>query len=174
MANRDTPFGLKPYQSLSGGEIRVRYYDKDSSAARIFKHDVVQAETDGSILTAAAGDADVLGVSARDHAASTALANFPVYDDPNIVYIAQHDGVSAASGVFGNYDITVTTGDTSTGISKHEIDTSSIVTTADKPLKDLGLAPDSSVDGNAYGQDSKNLCVLNNHILKGDGSTGLA
>lgn len=174
MANVDRPSGARPYQSLSGAEIRVRYYQKEVGAARIFKQDLVQSVTGGSVEVIETSDADTLGVSARDHAASTALANFPVYDDPMIVYIMQHDGTSALTGVFGNYPVTVTTGDTVTGLSKHEIDTSDLATTAALPIKDLGLAPDSSVDGNAYGANSDNLCIINSHILKSDGSAGLA
>ena len=136
--NVDKPFGLMP----SSPNARTRPYNKDASASRIFPGDVVMLESDGNVAVITAGtETNILGVAAEGSLTLTAKTDFLVYDDPDQEFVVQDDSAGAfvaQTNVGNNADIVVTTGNTDTDRSNHELDISSAVTTA-APLRILGL-----------------------------------
>ncbi len=135
MANRDAPRGAAPVRHLTGGEIRTNPYKVDSSNATAIRiGDFVKLEADGHIAVAAAGDR-LLGVSNGYVAALTEDTDFPIYDDPNIIFVIQANGSLAEANIGDLADILATAG--SDIQSAHELDSSG-VGTSDAQLKILG------------------------------------
>lgn len=158
MANQDSPAGLTPVKYLSGapwnGKAHV-YYVPATDGTAIFKGDAVKsagsADATGKFPTvaqAAAGNAvrgvvigfgdnpyvmvqaDNLNRSYRP--ASTAMYVL-VVDDPNVIFEIQEDSVGAAlaaADVGLSADLVVAAGNTATGKSGMELDSSSAVATA--------------------------------------------
>ena len=161
----DRPFGFMP----AGGSQRLRAYNKDVAAARIFPGDVVMREADGNVAVITAGnETNILGVSAEPSANATADTEVMVYDDPEQEFVCQDDG---AGGFFAqtseglNADIVVTTGDTTLDRSQHELDISSAVTTI-APLKIVRLHPVETGFATAAGSPRRVIVKFNpaNHI----------
>jgi len=107
------------------------------------------------------------------HAGSSTLC-VHVATDPNIIYAMQHDGSAAiaAADIGLNYDLVISSGNTTTGLSNMEIkaDTAG-ATTAATPIKLVGFldAPDNEVGANATC-----LVTLNTHVYNADvGSLGV-
>ena len=77
-----------------------------------------------------------------------------VYDDPMIVFEAQHDGTGTAAMNFGGFDYVGLTGDDTSGLSKAELDTSTVTTSGN--FQQLGISKDpensdtSAANANAY------------------------
>ena len=136
----DHPFGAIPYD----GVLSVQGYSKDGAAVAIYPGDFVIMETDGGIGVAVTGSTNIIGVAAEYSAVSTAKTDFLVYDHPEQKFAIQDDadttGMTEAS-IGNNANITVTTGNTTTLRSQHEIDSSTSATTATLALKILGLHP---------------------------------
>lgn len=193
MANADRPNGCRPYRLLSGspynGQMTKFYTDTDCFLGDIMIQDAAGVAGDGvgyqgvtratsATATLAIGvvvgwQADPDALSRGYHAGSSTLAVY-ISTDPNIVYAMQHDGSAAiaAADIGLNYDLVVTAGDTTTGVSNMEIkaDTAGVVD-ADTPIKLVGFvdAPDNEVGANA-------LCLvtLNTHVYNADvGSLGV-
>lgn len=172
-AATDTPFGAMPYDQVLG----MHPYGKDASAAAIYPGDFVTLETDGSIEVATTSQALILGVAAEYSAASTAKLDFLVYDHPDQKFTIQDDsagtGMTAAS-IGANADITVTTGNTTTLRSAHEIDSSTVATTATLALKILGMHP---IEGGTFatttGEWRKWIVKINSHQLGGYETVGI-
>lgn len=169
----DKPFGAMPYDRV----LSVGAYSKDSSAAAIYPGDFVTLETDGGIVVATATQALILGVAAEYSAASTAKTDFLVYDHPDQKYTIQDDGDTTAmteASVGANADLVVTTGDTSTLRSKHEIDSSSATTTNTLALKVLGLHPvEDRSFATTTAQQRKWIVKINSHQLGGYETVGI-
>ena len=91
-----------------------------------------------------------------------------VLDDPSQMFIIQNDGTSAATNYGSNADIVVGTGNTTTGLSANELDTSTIATTAALNLKIIGLW---DVPNNAVGANAVVVVKINEHSY---GSAGVA
>lgn len=122
MANIDNPKGFIPYKSKTG-TISSRTYLSDGSAA-IFKGDPVKKDGSGRVLSITATGDSPMGVAAH-HVAATAGLEVKVYDDlVNTTFITQSDDATLTDNTSnGNFfDITVTTGDTTTLRSKMELD----------------------------------------------------
>jgi hypothetical protein len=169
MANLDQPKGLWPIRHLCGGEIRTNTYIVSTSAAAIYKGDVVMAEAAGTVkvATATSGVLNV-GVAAEWVTAATSAtagATIQVYDDPYIVFGVQCDSgtTAAATDVFATADLVVTTGDTVLGSSKHELDASDLAGASQSSLKVIGLVDDPN---NAWGEPAKVEVLLNEHLYK--------
>jgi len=172
MANKDAAFGFKPTRHLTGGLIRTEEYAIAANhGTSIFTGQVVEAVAGGGIEQAAAGDTQQIGVFAgcffTDPSTSkpTFKAFYPastnasdikatVHVDPYIVYEAQHDGTGTAAMNNSAFDFVGTSGNTTTGQSTSEIDTSSSGTSGG--FKQIGLSTDpensdaSSANVNAY------------------------
>ena len=127
MANVDNPNGLTPVYMLGGGAIPQRAYIAGVTTA-IFAGDLVKMGTGGRVIseTTTTLAADCVGVAANYVAAGTTPATTVwVYDNPWTVFEVQSDGITDTDhkAFLGNAGPAVlTTGNTTSGRSKHEID----------------------------------------------------
>ena len=137
MANADTPRGFWPVKHLSGGTIRASEHTIASAYNTLVSSgDAVKLVAGGGIEVAAAGNR-ILGVFEGVHytnaagepvfsknwPASTVATNIKAYvfDDPNLVFGVQSAGSTVAADVGNLGDHVATAGDTSTGLSKNEL-----------------------------------------------------
>lgn len=186
MANRDTPFGLRPAYHRGGGTIRPsRYKIASAYGVGIWTGDLVHQVGTGRNIEAgdAAGDAPFIGVFAgvqytdtngeyqykRYWPASTVTLNSDdavayVYDDPEIVFEIQVDGAFTAADIGQDADITYTAGSTTTGMSKTELQSSDIGTGDNLHIVDLVDRVDNEADTNA-----KVHVVINEHSSRNAG-----
>ena len=172
-AATDTPFGAMPYDGVR----RISPYLKDASAAAIYPGDFVTLETDGGVIPATTSQALIVGVAAEYSAASTLKRDFLVYDDPEQRYTIQDDsdttGMTEAS-IGGNADITVTTGNTTTLRSAHEIDSSTLATTNTLALKIHALHPiEAGSFATTTGEWRKWVVTINSKQLGGYETVGI-
>ena len=159
MANIDKAFGLRPLGNLSasGSQKQFGYEIADNQAGAIFQGDLVTLK-DGYILqfdpashSAAVGVFNGCNYIDPTTGKPTWSNYYPssvnitsgkitaeVMDDPNQLFIIQHDGTSTAADYGKNADIVVGTGSTTTGISANELSTTSVATTAALNLKIVG------------------------------------
>ena len=189
MANNDKAFGLRPLGNLAGTGAQKQYgYEiADNQAGAIFQGDLVVLK-DGYILqfnpathTAAVGVFNGCFYNDPTTQKPTWKNYYPgsinitqgkivadVLDDPSQMFIIQNDGTSAATDYGSNADIVVGTGNTTTGLSANELDTSTIATTAAPNLKIIGLW---DVPNNAVGANAVVVVIINEHSY---GSAGVA
>ena len=189
MANNDKAFGLRPLGNLAGTGAQKQYgYEiADNQAGAIFQGDLVVLK-DGYILqfdpathTAAVGVFNGCLYNDPTTQKPTWKNYYPgsinitqgkivadVLDDPSQMFIIQNDGTSAATNYGLNADIVVGTGNTTTGLSANELDTSTIATTAALNLKIIGLW---DVPNNAVGANAVVVVKINEHSY---GSAGVA
>lgn len=182
MANVNAAYGLRAVRHLCGGEIRTNTYPiTAASAAAIYKGDPVQGASDGSIVIAAGGNVDNLGVFAgceyinakgekvfshywpADTTATNVVAH--VYDDPFIVFAIQSDATGVAlADVHMGADWEIVAGSAATGVSATNLDASGGLAGSDKNLRILRVidAPD-----NAPGAYADVEVIFNEHVLKG-------
>ena len=162
----DTPFGLRPYDEVK----RIRPYNKTTAIAAIYPGDAVIKAAGNTIDVGAASSTQYLGVAAMYSPISTAEANFLVYDHPDQLFVIQDDSDTTAmtsthSGM--NCDLTVTTGDTATFQSKHELDSNTAAITAGLAMKVLGL---HEIEDNSYatatGNPRKWIVQFNAHYYR--------
>ena len=189
MANNDKAFGLRPLGNLAGTGAQKQYgYEiADNQAGAIFQGDLVTLK-DGYILqfnpsahTAAVGVFNGCFYNDPTTQKPTFINYYPgsinitqgkilaeVLDDPSQMFILQNDGTSAQANYGKNADIVVGTGNTVTGLSANELDTSSIANTAALNLKIIGLW---DVPNNAIGANAVVVVKINEHLY---GSAGVA
>ena len=189
MANNDKAFGLRPLGNLAGTGAQKQYgYEiADNQAGAIFQGDLVTLK-DGYILqfnpaahTAAVGVFNGCFYNDPTTQKPTFINYYPgsinitqgkivadVLDDPSQMFILQNDGTSAVTDYGKNADITIGTGNTVTGLSANELDTSTIATTAALNLKIIGLW---DVPNNAVGANAVVVVKINEHLY---GSAGVA
>tara|TARA_R110000803_G_scaffold159925_1_gene223940 strand:- start:1015 stop:1590 length:576 start_codon:yes stop_codon:yes gene_type:complete len=189
MANNDKAFGMRPLGNLAGTGAQKQYgYEiADNQAGAIFQGDLVVLK-DGYILqfdpathTAAVGVFNGCFYNDPTTQKPTWKNYYPgsinitqgkivadVLDDPSQMYIIQNDGTSAATNYGLNADIIVAAGNTVTGLSAVELDTSTIATTAALNLKIIGLW---DVPNNAVGANAVVVVKINEHSY---GSAGVA
>lgn len=161
MSATNAPFGLKPLRHPSG-TMRQSRGTIATGATAMYKNSPVKLAADGSIAIAAGGDAFLGAFVGCEYTASGKrfLSNyFPnatattdaicyYYDDPEIVYAIQADGVVDQADIGSHGDFTSPgTGSTGTGVSSATI-TATAVTSGTAQLQVLGLYP---VEGNAWG-----------------------
>jgi len=175
MANVDNPHGFRPIGEL----LRVTKYDVDvSNDVTISHNDLVTQETDGACTRLEAENMILGSVVCIRSAAGVPLKYLPattigtiyVADHPDQEFECQVNGTWAKAGEAGNYDITDTAGNTTTGISKQELAYNGA--TGAKHVKANRLL---SEKGNAVGADANVVVTINQHQrAHGDGATGLA
>ena len=152
MANNDSPFGFRPLQSLGSGDYTgktTKYVHASGDSVALFIGDPVKfaggVDTDGKTPTveAASTASDVYaGVVVRVQFSADALTTTYcvastrrevfVMTDPDAEYLVQEDsdaGYIAAADVGYNVQAIAGTGDTNTGLSGYEIDSSTAATT---------------------------------------------
>lgn len=171
MANPDQPLGFKPIR----GPFRTNSYTLAAANTAVYPGDILIVTTAGTIDVGAATSTQIIGVCLSISAASSG-AIILVSDHPDTIYMAQMDNASSGSGTvltgnFGNYNILATAGDAASGTSRMEIDESTLTTTAASPIKVIKLW---AFPGNAYGEFVKVECIINNHVFKSTGVTGLS
>ena len=191
MANIDQPFGLRPIAkvgSAPGGTTGTTKYSIASGASGIFTGDPVKPAADGSIVVATAGD-PIRGVFMgcfytdpstnkprfnntfpNGTAASDAIAF--VADDPDQLYICQQDSDATnlvAADKNRNCDLVFGAGNTTTGISGVEIDSSSNNTTAALQVKLIDFYDVPSNDATA--NNSIFVVKINNSDMSGGTGT---
>jgi len=189
MANVDKAFGLRPLGNLSatGAQKQYGYQIADNQSGAIFQGDLVTLK-DGYIIqfdpathTAAVGVFNGCNYIDPTSGKPTWKNYYPgsvnitqgvitadVLDDPSQLFIIQNDGTSADSNYGKNADIVVGSGNTTTGVSGNELDTSTIATTAALNLKIIGLY---NVPGNSVGEFAVVVVKINEHLY---GSAGVA
>jgi hypothetical protein len=190
MPNSDTPFGLKPirHQNGSAWNGQVGYYKIPASdGTATFKGDAVKlfgtATADGipQVIQCAAGDTLAIGaivdfepdptnLGSVYRAAST-LRGCYVCDSMDVIYEMQEDGEGATlalADVGENCDIVVGSGNTNTGKSGMEID-SSTHGTGTAQLRIMRLVPRPGNE--AASQWSKWEVMLNEHAYKSNTGT---
>lgn len=180
MANTDAPMGFYPYRHAHGGTVRMAEYAiADGYATSIFTGDSVKLTgTSRQVEAAAAGDT-MIGVFAgcqyiddqgdvqykQYWPASTSIksgtvAKAWVIDDPFVEFVIQADGDFAAADIGNTADHVAGSGDTATGRSRYELDSSNIGSGAGLLIRDL--AP---LEDNAYGTNAKVVVRINEHSL---------
>ena len=156
MANKDAPFGFIPVRMVGGAYFsggQEEYDIADDYNTAIFSGDVVELETDGTVVIGAAAATNILGVFngcfyTTDDGVPTYSKYWPasqsssdakafVITDPNVIFEAQEDGTEIGSTathpaqVGSNADrVSTHAGSTTTGRSKQELDSSDIKTGA--------------------------------------------
>jgi len=146
MANQDAPFGFVPVKMQGGAPFsggQTEYLIATTAVGNMFSGDLVSLRSTGTVLVSAAGDLNIVGVFngcfytdsngkpqyakywPDGTSASDAVAF--IIDDPNIIFEAQEDSDSsnlALADIGQNNNFIATAGSTTTGRSKHEIDSS--------------------------------------------------
>lgn len=194
MANSDNPSGLTPVSHISGapwnGATLRCYIDAAEASGAIYIGDAVDlagaADTDGTCLTitkATAGNTNpILGVITFFEPDTTNPSSCTLYRealtarycqvcvDPDVVFEVQGDSVAvvAATSVGSNADLIFThTGNTITGISGMELNSSAINTGAAYQLKILGAVPREDNDISLV--NAKWRVMINLHRLRAAG-----
>lgn len=96
-----------------------------------------------------------------------------IADSPDQLYLAQEDGDTsslAAADIGLNVDAIGTTGDTNTGLSYMEIDSSSKNTTNSLALKLVGIHPDDTIASGAAAGGHARFIVKINSAYMGNGA----
>ena len=195
MANETTKMGLIPVRKVggqpwTGGQQRYRIASGATTA--IFQGDLVTQLTAGTIgRHAATATVPILGVfngcSYTDPtsgetvfsnsypgsiAASDIVAN--VIDDPMVQVSIQSDEAFPVTDLFGYFDIVDSSpvGDTKTGTSNMQLDTSTGATTATLPLKAIDISQDPE-NSDVASAGTNVIVVIQNHVM-GAKSAGLA
>ena len=189
MANVDKAFGMRPLGNLSasGSQKQFGYEIADNQAGAIYQGDLVTiydgylVQFDPSTHTAAVGVFNGCNYIDPTTGKPTWKNYYPgsvnitqgkiiadVLDDPNQLFIIQNDGTSAVTNYGKNADVVMGTGDTTTGVSGMELDTSTIANTAALNVKIVGLW---DVPNNAVGEFAVVVVKINEHLY---GSAGVA
>lgn len=185
MANADTPFGLRPVRHRNGAPYNgavTRYYVPASDSTALFIGDPVIVAGGGDAAgvptvtrATAAGGAYITGVvvavepetadSLTYRAASTARYVL-VADDPDLMFEIQEDAVGgalAAADLGLNADIIIAAGNTLTGRSGVELDTSTKATTNTLQLRIHSFVQRAD---NEIGANAKVLVTINLHSVR--------
>ena len=189
MANLDRPSGLKPVKHLSGapwnGKVNV-YYLKSDYDTDVFKGDIVtlagSADATGkfpSIEKAAAGAVTNVGVVVGFGTHPSLMANPDnlnmnyraasvemyalVVDDPFVIFEVQEDGAITVDSVGLAANFVDAGGDTTTGLSGIELDSSDVATNTAGNLRILRLV---NREGNDLGTNAKWEVLLAEHAYR--------
>lgn len=182
MANSDSPRGLIPVGTLSGAPLSFALVEMavdSSNATAIFRGDLVKLEDDGNAAPAAAGDSAYgvcMGVVVDPAVAATihpgylpatTAGTILVAVGPDVLFEIQEDsdgGSLALTAVGSNVDIIAGAGSTTTGVSAHEIDSSTSTDAApgSAQLRIVGLV---QREDNEVGTNAKWLVRLNENQI---------
>lgn len=195
MANIDSAKGFKYLHSLGNYMAPLkRYYLPAGDGTATFVGDLVKlgGSADGqgipTIAQAAQGDKPVGVIVGFDEVRDVTDANFSLYrthrpasvamyawvvDDPNAIFEIQADddtNTIAAADIGLNADIIVAAGDTVTGLSGMELDSSTKATTSTLILRIMGLVQRPSNE--KFVANQKVQVMLNQHAYKTGYDTG--
>lgn len=186
MSNINNPRGLVPLTTPQGEFVSAAYSIVDEYATAIFAGDPVimvaaggvQLATTGSgnyVLGSAVSFEDETGVSKSYYpASSTAGWIVVVADNINQLFIMQENTVSGVSDIAladrgRNVDLVAGTGNTSTGLSKYEINPDTMSTEATGQMK---IVRKDDTPGNELGDDCNWVLKINYHQA-GDNTSGV-
>jgi hypothetical protein len=192
MSNQDASFGLRPVRTSISSQQQNRYRIASGYATAIFQGDLVAMVTGGGIERVAAGGSGlILGVFngcfytdpttgkptysnsyPGSVAASDIIAN--VIDSPDATFEIQADDTFPVADLAGNFDIVDQSpvGDTTSGISRMELDVTTGATTATLPLKAIDISQDPE-NSDVSSANTNVIVKINNHLFSG-GTAGLA
>ena len=191
MANVSEKFGLRPYRKLDGTPLvgaQNRYTIASGLAGAIFQGEMVEPLTSGNIQRHGPNTSDAVvgvfngcfytdpttkkptfsnfypgGIAASDITAF-------VIDDPDAVFLVDADEAFTRADLFKNYSVTNTTGVTTTGISKQQLDVSASGTATTFALQAIDICQDP--ENSDTGTSNANILVrINNHFYRS--GTGL-
>ena len=195
MANVSEKFGLRPYRKLDGTPLvgaQNRYTIASGYATAIFQGDLVVPTAAGNIerydVTSNSGADKPIGVFngvfytdpttskptfsnyyPGSVNASDIVAN--VIDDPNTLFLIDSDEAMTRAGLFIGYKTTNVTGNTVTGISKVQLDTSTADSTNAIPLQAMDISQD--VNNEDTTAANANIVVrIQNHFLNPPAAAG--
>ena len=189
MANADAPFGLRPVSMLDGSPwngqvIRCQFEATDTTAC--FIGDLVELNgtpgtegvptvTQGAASTAngffgvvVAFEYDPTDLESKYRLASTQRACYvaPALDCLFEIQEDSDGGALALTNIGQTCDVIVGAGDTTTGLSGMELDSSNVGTGANLHILGLVNRPDNEV-----GNQANWLVRINESVLRGTGST---
>jgi hypothetical protein len=188
MANVDKAFGLRPLGNLSatGSQKQYGYEINDDQSGAIFQGDLVTIVGGYVVKFAPGTHAAALGVFngcfyVDPTTGKPTWKNYypgsvnittgkivaDVIDDPSQLFLIQADEDIVQADIGKNADVVGTGGNTVTGVSSMELDSSTIADTAALNLKIVGLW---NVPGNALGDFAVVVVKINEHLY---GSTGV-
>lgn len=189
MANIDKAFGLRAMGNLSatGAQAQYGFTINDNQAGAIFQGDLVTVYDGYLVAFAPATHTAAVGVfngctyidpttgkptwknyypGSVNITQGTITAD--VIDDPAQLFIIQCDGSLTQAQIGFNADVVAGSGNTTTGQSAMELDSSTIAKTAALNLKIVGLY---NVPGNEFGTNAVAVVKINEHLF---GSVGVA
>lgn len=187
--NVDRPNGFTPVGTLNGSDwaASIRTYTMDATHDAIFIGDLINFNADGYPDQYDAGETQVFGVCVGvevDRGLNVAT-EFPGYlpanvagkirvaTDPFLLMEVQEDGVGgqlALADVNLNIEVIDGGGSTTTGLSGHEIDTSTAATTNTLPLRIVALVDRADNQLGSVDTTKPNarwLVTFANHAWKG-------
>ena len=190
MANKDAAFGLKPIGKVGQNRDNQglsEYVIAASTTAAIYQNDPVSAYAAGAIQVSTTSGAilgSLNGVFYTDSSTSkptwsnhlaagntaTDIVGF-VSDDPYERFEIQASSTLAKANVFLNANIaTYVAGDSANYVSKVEIDTGAMGTTAASQLRVVGVSKDIEnselLNNTVYATNVNVVAMINNHFLK--------
>ena len=166
MANVDNPCGFRPFMQDGKTPRITKCFHTSGDSTGIFIGDPVvktgtaRANTDATMIVAAAGATGVATGVALNYVAGSANGDVYVYDDPQQVFVIQDDNskTSAVTMIGSNASLLATAGHTTSGQSRYELNTTTEATTATLTAKIIGI--DKRVD-NAIGANCDWLVRIN-------------
>jgi hypothetical protein len=164
MANIDNPHGLRSLGvTTSGGQPEVEEFLKlVGYATAIYRGDAVARAADGAVqIPATPGTTYISGVSLEKSPASTA-ATMRVITSPDCLFEAQADGTLLEADMGLNANLIYGSGNATTGISGHEINSATEATTA---TLDVKLRKKLALPDNEYGDYVRIEIVINKHRM---------
>jgi hypothetical protein len=189
MANVDKAFGLRAMGNLSatGAQAQYGFTINDNQAGAIFQGDLVTVFDGYLVAFAPATHTAAVGVfnGCTYIDPTTGKPTFKNYypgsvnitqgtiqadviDDPAQLFTIQCDEGFVQANIGKNADVVAGTGNTTTGQSAMELDSSTIANTAALNLKIVGLY---NVPGNEFGTNAVAVVKINEHLF---GSAGVA
>lgn len=183
MPNRDAPSGFRVSRHANGGVVRMNeYFIASGLASNIFRGDgVIPVNTSKRINVAAATDrlqGVFDGVSYTDALGEPqfrpywptgtvlktgTVARATVYDDPNILFEIQGDEDIVEADIGALADVTVGAGNTSTGVSAMELDSSTVGSGDTLKIEEFVDRPDNERGANF----ARVLVRISKHYLAG-------
>jgi hypothetical protein len=189
MANVDKAFGLRALGNLSatGAQAQYGYTIADTQPGAIFQGDLVTifdgfvVAFDPAVHTAAVGVFNGCNYIDPTTGKPTWKNYYPgsvnitqgtiqadVLDDPSQLFTIQCDEGFVQANIGKNADVVAGSGNTVTGVSAMELDSSTIAKAAALNLKIVGLY---NVPGNDFGTNAVAVVKINEHLY---GSAGVA
>jgi hypothetical protein len=172
MANVDRAYGFEPTGIMYG--LQPFTVDAGGGTA-IFRNDLIEIETDGAVIPAAAESVNIVGsaqgvtagnisTAVKALSAASTAGEILVSFNPNQMYWAQDDGdtdTSAQADLGGNANHIAGAGSTATGISAHEID----IDTQTNGAAGIRLLDFVKRDDNTAGANADWMCLINEHTM---------